>query len=149
MSSRTAPVVVIGGGLAGSEAAWQLAARGVDVRLVDMKPGERSPAHSSPGLAELVCSNSLRGAALDNAVGLLKEELRRSGSLLLRIADETAVPAGRALAVDRSAFSRRVEAALAAHPRIAIERRRAARLPRRDRAARLRRWHRPRRRIPR
>ncbi|MCK9462649.1 MAG: methylenetetrahydrofolate--tRNA-(uracil(54)-C(5))-methyltransferase (FADH(2)-oxidizing) TrmFO [Proteobacteria bacterium] len=129
MPSRAAPVAVIGGGLAGSEAAWQLAARGVDVHLVEMKPGERSPAHVGDGLAELVCSNSLRGASLDNAVGLIKEELRRAGSLLLRIAGETAVPAGRALAVDRRAFSSRVEAALAAHPRIAIERRRADALP--------------------
>jgi methylenetetrahydrofolate--tRNA-(uracil-5-)-methyltransferase len=124
-----APVAVIGGGLAGAEAAWQLAERGVDVTLVEMKPGERSPAHSGDRLAELVCSNSLRGAALDNAVGLLKEELRRAGSLLVRLADATAVPAGRALAVDREAFSRRVEEAIAGHPRIAIERRRADDLP--------------------
>jgi len=129
MPPGAAPVAVIGGGLAGCEAAWQLAERGVDVVLVEMKPGERSPAHSSDGLAELVCSNSLRGAAPDNAVGLLKEELRRAGSLLLRIADVTAVKAGRALAVDRRAFSRRVEDALAAHPGISIERRRADDLP--------------------
>jgi len=129
MPASAAPVAVIGGGLAGCEAAWQLAARGVEVSLVEMKPGERSPAHEDDGLAELVCSNSLRGAALDNAVGLLKEELRRAGSLLLRIAGETAVPAGRALAVNRRAFSRRIEDALAACPNISIERRRADVLP--------------------
>jgi methylenetetrahydrofolate--tRNA-(uracil-5-)-methyltransferase len=129
MSPGAAPVVVIGGGLAGCEAAWQLAERGVAVTLVEMKPGERSPAHDDGGLAELVCSNSLRGASLGNAVGLLKEELRRAGSLLLRAADETSVPAGRALAVDRRAFSRRVEDALASHPKISIERRRADDLP--------------------
>jgi methylenetetrahydrofolate--tRNA-(uracil-5-)-methyltransferase len=108
-------VVVIGAGLAGSEAAFQLARRGIPVRLVDMKPVERSPAHRSADLAELVCSNSLPASGLGHAVGLLKEELRRLGSLVLEAADATAVPAGRALAVDRVAFARhvteRVEAA--------------------------------------
>ena len=108
-------VVVIGAGLAGSEAAFQLARRGIPVRLVDVKPVERSPAHRSADLAELVCSNSLRASGLGHAVGLLKEELRRLGSLVLEAADATAVPAGRALAVDRVAFARhvteRVEAA--------------------------------------
>ena len=99
-------VVVVGAGLAGAEAAWQLAERGVDVALYEMKPQRFSPAHASPELAELVCSNSLRGAGLGNAVGLLKQEMRRLGSLVLRAADETAVPAGRALAVDRTRFSR-------------------------------------------
>ena len=94
-------VVVIGAGLAGCEAAWQLASRGVPVRLHEMKPVRFSPAHQSPELAELVCSNSLRAAGLGNAVGLLKEEMRRLGSLVLQVADASAVPAGRALAVDR------------------------------------------------
>jgi methylenetetrahydrofolate--tRNA-(uracil-5-)-methyltransferase len=120
--SSSDPVTVIGGGLAGCEVSWQLARRGIPVRLVEMKPAERSPAHSQDGLAELVCSNSFRGAAVTSAVGLLKQELERLGSLLMCCAAETAVPAGRALAVDRVAFSRAVEDRLAAHDRIAIER---------------------------
>ena len=87
-------VIVIGAGLAGSEAAWQLAQRGIPVELREMKPHKMTPAHSSTDFAELVCSNSLRGAGLENAVGLLKEELRRSGSLILACADETRVQAG-------------------------------------------------------
>jgi methylenetetrahydrofolate--tRNA-(uracil-5-)-methyltransferase len=122
--SSTPKVVVIGGGLAGCEAAWQIARRGNRVTLVEMKPGARSPAHRSDHLAELVCSNSLRGAALSGAVGLLKEELRRLGSLLIRCADATAVPAGRALAVDRDRFSLGVEQAIADHPAIEVERER-------------------------
>jgi methylenetetrahydrofolate--tRNA-(uracil-5-)-methyltransferase len=109
---------VIGGGLAGSEAAWQLAQRGVEVELLEMKPGHRSPAHVLPGLAELVCSNSLRSDNPANAVGLLHEELRRLGSLVLSAADETRVPAGDALAVDRERFSALVTARLADHPRV-------------------------------
>jgi methylenetetrahydrofolate--tRNA-(uracil-5-)-methyltransferase len=105
---RADRVVVIGAGLAGSEAAWQLARRGVPVRLIDMKPAQLSPAHRSPDLAELVCSNSLRASGVGHAVGLLKEEMRRLGSLVLEAADATAVPAGRALAVDRDAFARHV-----------------------------------------
>lgn len=124
-----APVVVVGGGLAGSEAAWQLASRGVDVRLYDMKPERLSPAHRSQDFAELVCSNSLRANTLGNAVGLLKEEMRRLGSLVLRVADETAVPAGRALAVDRERFARGVTAAIEAHPRIEIRRELVRRIP--------------------
>ena len=120
---------VIGGGLAGCEAAWQLAARGVEVELVEMKPDRRSPAHSGDGLAELVCSNSLRGVALGNAVGLLKEELARLGSLLIATAREHAVPAGRALAVDRVRFSAAVEGAITGHPLIRITRRRQHELP--------------------
>ncbi len=119
---RRAPVVVVGAGLAGSEAAWQLASRGVDVELYDMKPERLSPAHRSQDFAELVCSNSLRANTLGNAVGLLKEEMRRLGSLVLRVADETAVPAGRALAVDRERFARGITAAIEAHPRIEIRR---------------------------
>jgi methylenetetrahydrofolate--tRNA-(uracil-5-)-methyltransferase len=119
---RRVRVVVLGAGLAGSEAAWQLAERGVSVTLCEMKPERFSPAHQSPEPAELVCSNSLRAAALGNAVGLLKEEMRRLGSLVMRAADETAVPAGRALAVDRTLFSRRIGEALESHPRIELRR---------------------------
>jgi methylenetetrahydrofolate--tRNA-(uracil-5-)-methyltransferase len=114
-------VTVIGAGLAGSEAAWQLAQRGIDVRLVDQKPLARTAAQTSDALCELVCSNSMRGAALANAVGLLKEELRRVGSLVIACADETRVPAGGALAVDREAFSGAVTARLRAHPRIRVD----------------------------
>jgi len=121
--------IVIGAGLAGSEAAFQLAAHGVRVALYEMKPVRFSPAHQSAELAELVCSNSLRGAALTNAVGLLKEEMRRLGSLVLRVADETAVPAGRALAVDRSEFSRRITAQLESHPNVELRREEVTRLP--------------------
>lgn len=100
-----AAVTIVGAGLAGCEAALTLAARGVQVRLLEQKPLRRTPAQSSDGLCELVCSNSLRGAALSNAVGLLKEEMRRLGSFVIRAADETRVPAGGALAVDRERFS--------------------------------------------
>jgi methylenetetrahydrofolate--tRNA-(uracil-5-)-methyltransferase len=114
-------VTVVGAGLAGCEAAWQLAQRGVRVRLIEQKPLARTPAQTSDALCELVCSNSLRGAALANAVGLLKEELRRAGSLVLSCADATRVPAGGALAVDRSAFSAAIEARLRAHPSVQLE----------------------------
>jgi len=110
------PVTIIGGGLAGCEAAWQLLRRGYRVRLCEMKPERFSPAHKSPRLAELVCSNSLRSGALENAVGLLKEEMRRLDSLILAAADATAVPAGKALAVDRNAFSIFIEEKLGAEP---------------------------------
>lgn len=113
-------VSVIGAGLAGSEAAWQLAERGLRVRLVEMKPVKMTPAHHSPDFAELVCSNSLRGDRLENAVGLLKEELRRVGSLILGCADATRVEAGGCLAVDRQGFSRLVTEKLRAHPNITI-----------------------------
>jgi methylenetetrahydrofolate--tRNA-(uracil-5-)-methyltransferase len=122
-------VVVVGAGLAGSEAAWQLAERGVEVRLYEMKPVRFSPAHQSSEPAELVCSNSLRAAGLGNAVGLLKEEMRRLGSLVLRAADATAVPAGRALAVDRIEFSRFIGAELESHPRIELCREELRALP--------------------
>ena len=105
-------VTVIGAGLAGSEAAWQLAQRGIQVALWEMKPEKMSPAHHTPDFAELVCSNSLRGAGLENAVGLLKEELRRCSSLILRCADENRVEAGGALAVDREGFSAAVTQAV-------------------------------------
>ena len=111
---------VIGAGLAGCEAAWQAARRGVDVELYEMRPHARGPAHKTDRFAELVCSNSLRGAALENAVGLLKEELARMDSLVVTSAREAAVPAGGALAVDRDEFSSRVESQLARHPRITV-----------------------------
>jgi methylenetetrahydrofolate--tRNA-(uracil-5-)-methyltransferase len=112
-------VTVVGGGLAGAEAAFQLASSGVEVRLIEMKPRRRSPAHKTDGLAELVCSNSLRSDNPENAIGLLHEELRRLGSLILRAADATRVPAGDALAVDRGLFSRFVTAAIEGERRIA------------------------------
>ena len=111
---------IVGAGLAGCEAAWQLAERGIDVALVEQKPHKRTPAHVADGLAELVCSNSMRAAALTNAVGLLKEEMRRAGSLIIRTADENSVPAGGALAVDRERFSARVTEAIRGHPRIVL-----------------------------
>ena len=113
-------VRVIGAGLAGCEAAWQLARRGVSVELREMKPEKMTPAHHSADFAELVCSNSLRGDRLENAVGLLKEELRRCGSLILRCADATRVEAGGALAVDRFGFSKMVTELVRSEPRIAV-----------------------------
>ncbi len=113
-------VKVIGAGLAGAEAAWQLAQRSIAVELYDMKPGKKSPAHHADTFAELVCSNSLRGDRLENAVGLLKEELRRLGSLILACAEETRVEAGGCLAVDREQFSRLVTQKLESHPNITI-----------------------------
>ena len=113
-------VKVIGAGLAGSEAAWQLANRGIDVVLYEMKPKKMSPAHHSPDFAELVCSNSLRGDRLENAVGLLKEELRRVGSLILQCAEATRVEAGGALAVDREGFARMVTEKIRNHPNITV-----------------------------
>ena len=113
-------VTIVGGGLAGCEAAWQLAERGIEVELIEQKPKKRTPAQTGDGLAELVCSNSMRGAALSNAVGLLKEELRRAGSLAIVTADRTRVPAGGALAVDRERFSAEMSAAIASHPRIRL-----------------------------
>lgn len=115
---RKSDVAVVGAGLAGCEAAWQLAKRGVQVTLFEMKPQKFSPAHKSPDFAELVCSNSFRGDRLQNAVGLLKEELRRLDSLILACAEETRVPAGGALAVDREGFSRAVTERIKSHPLI-------------------------------
>ena len=120
---------VIGAGLAGCEAAWQLASRGIAVTLIDMKPERFTPAHHSAGFAELVCSNSLRSDQLTNAVGLLKEEMRQLGSLILKAADATRVPAGGALAVDREAFSKYVTDAVENHPLITVERREVTKLP--------------------
>ena len=113
-------VTVIGAGLAGSECAWQLAQRGIPVVLREKKPEKKTPAHVTGYFAELCCSNSLRGAGLENAVGLLKEELRRLDSLLLRCADATAVPAGGALAVDREGFARMVTESVLGHPNITM-----------------------------
>ena len=113
-------VKVIGAGLSGSEAAWQLAQRGINVQLYEMKPRKMTPAHHSPYFAELVCSNSLRGDRLENAVGLLKEELRRCGSLILQCAEATRVEAGGCLAVDREGFARMVTERVRTHPNITV-----------------------------
>lgn len=113
-------VVVIGAGLAGSEAAWQLANQGVQVTLYEMRPNQKSPAHHTDYFAELVCSNSLRGAGLENAVGLLKEEMRRLDSLIMEAADACAVPAGGALAVDREAFGQYITNKVKTHPNIEV-----------------------------
>ncbi len=120
---------IVGGGLAGSEAAWQAAALGVRVTLHEMRPGRRTAVHKTDRLAELVCSNSFRGDKLDNAVGLLKEEMRRLGSLIMRAADAARVPAGAALAVDRVRFSQAVTEAIAGHPLIRMEREEVSRIP--------------------
>jgi methylenetetrahydrofolate--tRNA-(uracil-5-)-methyltransferase len=125
----SAEVTVLGAGLAGCEAAWQLARRGVKVALVEQKPGRMSPAHTTPLLAELVCSNSLRSNDPASPAGLLKAELRRAGSLIIEAADATRVPAGEALAVDRHAFSRRITTLLALCPNIRLERRPLDRIP--------------------
>lgn len=122
-------VTVIGAGLAGSEAAYQLARRGIRVNLYEMRPEKSSPAHHTEQFAELVCSNSLRAANIENAVGLLKEEMRRLGSLIMESADATAVPAGGALAVDRHAFSGRVTEVLENHPLITIHREEVVSIP--------------------
>ncbi len=113
-------VKVIGAGLAGAEAAWQLAQRGIPVELYEMKPQKKSPAHHTDTFAELVCSNSLRGDRLENAVGLLKEELRRFGSLIIGCADATRVEAGGCLAVDRHGFSELVTQKIRSHPNITV-----------------------------
>src|SRR6202050_656057 len=108
---RVKRVRIIGAGLAGAESAWQCARRGVGVELFEMRPGRSTPAHQTDAFAELVCSNSLKSESENTAPWLLKEEMRRAGSLLLEIARETSVPAGHALAVDRAEFSRKVTAA--------------------------------------
>src|SRR6478736_8124469 len=109
-------VTIVGAGLAGCEAAWQLAERGIEVTILEQKPKKRTPAQTGDGLAELVCSNSIRGAALSNAVGLLKEEMRRAGSLVMSVGELARVPAGGAFAVAREVFSREMTARIAAHP---------------------------------
>ena len=125
----TPRVTVVGGGLAGCEAAWQLARRGVEVDLHEMRPVRTTPVHQSGDLAELVCSNSLRGNALDQAAGLLKEEMRRMDSLVLRVAEAVRVPAGSALAVDRGLFARRITEAVESLPRVRLHRGEVVRIP--------------------
>lgn len=122
-------VIVIGAGLAGSEAAWQIASRGVPVRLYEMRPAKLTPAHSTGLFAELVCSNSLRADALTNAVGLLKEEMRRLGSLVMHAADDNRVPAGGALAVDRERFSGMITEMIGRHPLITVIREEVKEIP--------------------
>ncbi|MCR5576215.1 MAG: methylenetetrahydrofolate--tRNA-(uracil(54)-C(5))-methyltransferase (FADH(2)-oxidizing) TrmFO [Oscillospiraceae bacterium] len=124
-----AEITVLGAGLAGSECAWQLALRGMHVRLVEMKPAKMTPAHVSPWFGELVCSNSLRSDELTNAVGLLKAEMRALGSLILDSADQNRVAAGGALAVDREGFARCITEKLCAHPNIEIVEAEATELP--------------------
>ena len=125
-------VTIIGGGLAGCEAAWQVAKRGVSVDLFEMKPKRFSPAHELPLLGELVCSNSLRSNAPDTAAGLLKEEMRQFGSLVMRTADAAAVPAGTALAVDRQRFARALTEAIEHHPLISVFREEVEVIPETD-----------------
>jgi methylenetetrahydrofolate--tRNA-(uracil-5-)-methyltransferase len=122
-------IAIVGGGLAGAEAAWQAASRGVPVTLYEMRPVRQTAVHKTDRLAELVCSNSLRGDKLDNAVGLLKEEMRRLGSLVMRAAEASRVPAGAALAVDRERFSDAITRALAAHPLVTIVREEVLAIP--------------------
>src|SRR5499427_2140376 len=122
-------ITVVGGGLAGSEAAWQAAQRGFKVRLYEMRPGLNTPAHRTGNLGEIVCSNSLKSDEPGTAPYLLKEELRRAGSLLIRIAHENSVPAGTALAVDRERFSSEVTRQVGAHPNIELIRREARVIP--------------------
>lgn len=121
-------LVIIGGGLAGSEAAWQAAERGVKVLLYEMRPGRMTEAHRTGDLAELVCSNSLKSKEITNAHGLLKEELRELGSLIMQMADKTSVPAGSALSVDRAEFSRLITEAISSHPNIKIIREEVSKL---------------------
>jgi methylenetetrahydrofolate--tRNA-(uracil-5-)-methyltransferase len=123
------PVTVVGAGLAGSEAAWQIVSRGVPVKLIEMRPVKRTPAHRGDQFAELVCSNSLRAAGLTNAVGILKEEMRKLSSLIIQSADQHAVPAGGALAVDREAFSETITRTLSEHPLIEVVKEEVTEIP--------------------
>ena len=122
-------VTVVGAGLAGSEAAWQLAERGIAVELIEMRPKKASPAHHTGDFAELVCSNSLRGDRLENAVGLLKEEMRRMGSLIIACADATRVEAGGCLAVDRHGFAAMVTQKLRSHPNVTVREEEVTQIP--------------------
>ena len=117
--------MVVGGGLAGSEATWQLAKRGIGVDLYEMRPVLKTPVHQTSDFAELVCSNSLRGNDLDQAAGILKEEMRRLDSLIIKVADEVRVPAGSALAVDRGLFAQRITEEINKLPGVVIHRGRA------------------------
>src|SRR5439155_1210422 len=128
-SRNSRMITVVGGGLAGSEAAWQAASAGVPVTLHEMRPIRSTAVHKTDRLAELVCSNSFRGDKLDNAVGLLKEEMRRLGSLVMRAAEASRVPAGAALAVDRERFAETITREIAAHPLIAIVREEVTAIP--------------------
>ena len=124
------PITVVGAGLAGCEAAWQIAKADFPVILKEMRPNKMTPAHKTDGLAELVCSNSLRSDdAVHNAVGLLHEEMRRCGSLIMEAAQSSAVPAGGALAVDRTAFSKFIEEKLTANPLVTLVREELTGLP--------------------
>ena len=122
-------IKIIGGGLAGAEAAYQIARRGGDVVLYEMRPSVFTPAHKTPYLSELVCSNSLKSTELTNAHGLLKEELRRLDSIIIRIADETSIPGGKALVVDREVFSRRITEEIESNPRITVVRKEIGDIP--------------------
>ncbi len=122
MTGKKQRLTIIGAGLAGCEAAWQAAKRNINVTLFEMKPIKFSPAHKLDSLAELVCSNSLRSSSIDSAIGLLKEELRRGGSLIMEAADATRIPAGKAHAVDRRLFSEYVTSKISKHPAISVER---------------------------
>src|ERR687887_2036327 len=122
-------ITIIGGGLAGSEAAWQAASQGVAVTLCEMRPVRPTAVHKTDRLAELVCSNSFRGDKLDNAVGLLKEEMRRLGSLIMHAAEESRVPAGAALAVDRERFADAITRAITTHPLITLVREEVPAIP--------------------
>src|SRR6266513_2758925 len=128
-TSGNSVITIVGGGLAGSEAAWQAASNGVPVTLHEMRPVRPTAVHKTDRLAELVCSNSFRGDKLDNAVGLLKEEMRRLGSLVMRAAEASRVPAGAALAVDRDRFSEFVTRRLTDHPLVTIRREEMAAIP--------------------
>ena len=125
----TSRVTVVGAGLAGCEAAWQLAQRGIAVTLVEMRPEKMTPAHKTGKFAELVCSNSLRSDALTNAVGVLKAEMRRLDSIIMSVADQYKVPAGSALAVDREAFSEAVTEKVSGHPLIEVVHREVTEIP--------------------
>lgn len=122
-------VVIIGGGLAGSEAAWQLAERGVEVLLYEMRPVKQTPAHHTPYLAELVCSNSFRSKSPEKAAGLLKEEMKLLGSLIIKVAEDCQVPAGQALSVDRELFAKKITEIIENHPKIKVIREEVKKLP--------------------
>src|SRR6186713_700715 len=128
-NAQSTAVVVIGGGLAGCEAAWQIAERGCKVRLYEMRPVRSTPAHKTDHLAEIVCSNSLKSDQPFNASWLLKQELRQMGSLLMRVADSVRVPAGSALAVDREEFASKTTEAIAGHPNIELLREEITEIP--------------------